>query len=164
MTMLLFGRDRVGFIPMECWRGGEDGDGGDLTGAATARRESFLADYTGSGGENLREQAVTFVTPEDLCAAMEVVDRMGLDEEGLDQLLAEEAPIPARSHTRRNRTKRPPEVRVNGQPLGDYLAGKPNTAPIVLRGQAVGQRRGGKRRRRRGRRGNGNGHSGNGRR
>ncbi|MDP3774757.1 MAG: hypothetical protein Q8Q85_10880, partial [Gemmatimonadales bacterium] len=133
MSTQLFGRDRIGFLPTESWRGGEDGDGGDLTGVAPLRTSrSFLDPYSGRGGEDLRVQAVEFTTPEDLCAAMEAVELLGLDEESLELLLngeEEEGEVPASSRTRRpRRTKRPPEVFVNGQPLEDHLAGKPNTA------------------------------------
>lgn len=139
-TTQMFERNRIGFIPLESWGGGEDGDGGDMNGAASLRStRSFLDPYTGIGGEDLREQAVERTTPEDLCIAKQ-------------ELEAQER----RRRARRN--KRQPEVRVNGQPLEDFLAGKPNTTPVVLlcgrpsRGQ---QPQGGQRRRRRGRRGNG---------
>ncbi|MDO8621806.1 MAG: hypothetical protein Q7R80_01080 [bacterium] len=158
MSTQPFGRDRIGFLPTESWRGGEDGDGGDLTGAAALRStRSFLDPYTGSLGGNLRELAVEFTTPEDLCAAMEAVELLGLDEEDLDRLLADETPILPRSRTRRpRRTKRPPAVFVNGQPLEDFLAGKPSTAAVVLRGRSPDARRqsqDGKHRRRRSGRG-----------
>lgn len=157
---------RLGFVPDEYWGGGEDGDGGDLTGAAPLRSaaRSFIADHSGhESGANLREMAIEFTTPEDLCAAMEQIERWGLSEEDLDRLLNdEEGEVPARASA--PTTSNGLEVRVNGQLLADFLAGKPNTArivPLSLRGRRP---QGGKRRRRRGRRGHGNGHSGNGRR
>ncbi len=137
-TTQTFGHDRIGFIPSECWGGGADGDGGDMTGAAPLRRQSFIADRAGRGGENLREQAVTFVTPEDLCIAAEELE--------------------ARSRTRRNGAPRQPVVHVNGVRLEDWLAGK--TGPVVapslfLYGARAASSQGGRHRRRRGGRGRG---------
>ena len=153
---------RIGFTPAESWGGGEDGDGGDMTGSARRRTQSFLADRSSPlSGANLRALAVEFTTPEDLCIAVETLEALGDSE-------LEEGDLTAELPKRRNGVRKPargPRVRVNGQPLEDFLAGKPNGAPIVLRGrQSNGQRPQSGKRRRRGRRGHGNGNPGNGRR
>ncbi|MBI4434847.1 hypothetical protein HY635_03495 [Candidatus Uhrbacteria bacterium] len=112
MSTQTFDRNRLGFITPMFWGAGEEGDGRDVTGAASLRSsKSFLADCSGHGsGANLREMAVEFTTPEDLCIAAEEIEA-------------------ARPRTRRNGAPKQPMVHVNGVRLEDWLAGK--TGPVV---------------------------------
>lgn len=98
-----------------CWFAdmGLDGDGRDTIGAAPLRSaKTFLAGHTGEGGEDLREQAVEFTTPEDLLIALE--EEMAGRRNGVRK--------PARELV----------IHVNRQPLEDYLEGKPIIGPLPL--------------------------------
>lgn len=145
-TMQPFSKSRIGFIPPMYWGGGADGDGRDMTGSAPLRSaRSFLADCSGhESGANLREMAIEFTTPEDLCIAIE--EEMADRRNGVGK--------PARE----------PVIHVNGLTLEDFLVGK--SGPIVQSSLFLFAARPhrNRRRRRRGGRGRGNGHTDNGRR
>lgn len=160
MSMQTFSRRTVGFIPPMYWGGGADGDGRDMTGFSPTRTTegvrgtisapSFLDPYTGRGGEDLREQAIEFATPEEVLIAIEE------DEELACHPVA------------RPNGVRKAVVHVNGLRLEDFLEGKsgPIVAPplslrVRLRPVNGQEQRGGRRRRRRGGRGRGRGHAGN---